>query len=393
MSEQGNTAVVVLGGGYAGTVTANRLQQRADVDITLVNPRPYLVERIRLHQLVAGTHRAAIDYATLLGPRVRLVVDSATRIDTAARSVRLASGGSLPYDYVVYAVGSTAAITAGVPGAAEFAYPIGEWEPAQRLRDALDQVSWDAPIVVVGGGLTGIETAAELGEQGRAVTLLGGGRLAPTFQEPARRSVAARLSKLGVRVRPAATVTEVGPDRVVLADGTVLPAAVTIWTAGFGVPDLAARSGPRTDDLGRLCTDETLTSVDDDRVVGAGDASAPSGAALRMSCQAAEPLGAHAADTVSARIAGTAPTPLDLGFVGSAVSLGRRAAAIQFARRDDTAVGLTLGGRLAALGKEAVCRGTVIAIRREGRKPGSLPTLRRSGTRAAAAEPRGEATP
>ena len=45
----------------------------------------------------------------------------------------------------------------------------------------------------------------------------------------------------------------------------------TIWTAGFGVPDLAAHSGLRTDGLGRLLTDETLTSVDDPRIVAAGD--------------------------------------------------------------------------------------------------------------------------
>ncbi|MDT5398273.1 MAG: hypothetical protein QOK33_1504, partial [Mycobacterium sp.] len=67
-------------------------------------------------------------------------------------------------------------------------------------------------------------------------------------------------------------VTEVRPDAVVFADGAVRPSAVTVWTAGFGVPELAARSGLRTDPLGRLLTDETLTSVDDDRIVGAGDA-------------------------------------------------------------------------------------------------------------------------
>lgn len=101
-----------------------------------------------------------------------------------------------------------------------------------------------------------------------------------------------------------------------------------------------------------------------------------------MSCQAAQPLGAHAADTVLARIAGTEPTPLNLGFIGSCVSLGRRAAITQFARRDDTAVRLAVGGRLAAVVKEMVCGGTVATIRREGRKPGSLFALRGSGRRA-----------
>ena len=52
-----NTDVVVIGGGYAGVMAANRLTQRDDVTVTLINPRPTFVERIRLHQLVGGSAR------------------------------------------------------------------------------------------------------------------------------------------------------------------------------------------------------------------------------------------------------------------------------------------------------------------------------------------------
>jgi len=123
--------VIVIGGGYSGTIAANHLRMRADVDITLVNPRPKFVERIRLHQHVAGNYDATVDYGTLLGEGVRLVVDSAVRIDTATRQVGLASGRALDYDYVIYAVGSTGVTPSSVPGAAEFAYPIAELELAQ----------------------------------------------------------------------------------------------------------------------------------------------------------------------------------------------------------------------------------------------------------------------
>ena len=93
------THVVVIGGGYAGTLAANHLRLRPDVDITLVNPRPKFVERIRLHQLVAGTHWATADYGDLLGEGIQLVVDKATKIDTATRTVQFASGRqALPYD-------------------------------------------------------------------------------------------------------------------------------------------------------------------------------------------------------------------------------------------------------------------------------------------------------
>ena len=369
-----HTHIVVIGGGYAGTLAANHLRLRADADITVVNPRPVFVERIRLHQLVAGSGTAAVDYRTLLGEGIRLVVENAARINTTDATIELTTGAVLDYDYVIYAVGSTGVLPTTVPGAAEFAYPLAELEQAERLRDVLDELHPDAPVTVVGAGLTGIETASELAERGRRVSLVCGGVLGPSLSRPGRRSVAKWLRRLGVDVLEAAAVREVRSDAVVLNSsqpaGAVLPSAVTVWTAGFGVPDLAARSGLRTDALGRLLTDETLTSVDDPRIVAAGDAAAPSDQPLRMSCQAAIPLGAQAANTVLSRIAGTPPAAINQAFTGQCISLGRSYATVQLARPDDTPLNLFIGGRVAASIKEAVCKGTVWGIRREAAKPG-----------------------
>ncbi|MGA5463533.1 NAD(P)/FAD-dependent oxidoreductase [Mycobacterium sp. NPDC050041] len=364
--------VVVVGGGYAGVMAANHLRLDETVDVTLINPRPTFVERIRLHQVVTGSDDSVVDYESILGAGIRLVVDSATRIDAPLRQVELGSGETLDYDYLIYAVGSTgAAVT--VPGAAEHAYPISEFEHAEPLRAAVAGAAADAPIVVVGAGPTGIEVAAELAEQGRHVTLVCGSVLGPYLSTAGRRSAAKRFAKLGVTVLdgPGAVVTAVGPAAVTLADGRELPSAVTIWTAGFGVPDLAARSGLTTDRIGRLLTDETLTSVDDPRIVAAGDASAPSDLPLRMSCQAAIPLGAQAANTVLARIAGAEPAVLNQAFTGQCISIGRNAGLIQLAHLDDRVMPLHIGGRAAASIKEAVCKGTVAFLAREARKPGS----------------------
>ncbi|MEO8815026.1 MAG: FAD-dependent oxidoreductase [Mycobacterium sp.] len=379
------THVVVLGGGYAGTLAANHLRVRPDIDVTLVNPRPAFVERIRLHQYVAGTHQATVDYGSLLGDGVQLLVDTAARINAADRRILLASGAELSYDYLIYAVGSTATMPPEVPGAAAFAYSIAEFEPAQYLHQRLGELHPDAPVTVVGGGLTGIETAAELAGQGRAVTLVCGGLLGSSLGASGRQSVTKTLSRLGVDVLETAVVAEVRPDAVVLDDRSVLPSVVTVWTAGFGVPDLAAVSGLATDALGRLRTDETLTSVDNPWIVAAGDAAAPSGQPLRMSCQAAEPLGAQAANTVLSRVTGTEPAALNQAFVGQCISLGRKHATVQLSRLDDTAVNVYVGGRLAATIKEAICKGTVRAIRREAAKPGSYRWLK-GGVRPAPAE-------
>ncbi|GAB3845004.1 FAD-dependent oxidoreductase [Micromonospora andamanensis] len=367
-----HTNVVVIGGGYAGVMAANRLTRRADVQVTLVNPRRHFVQRLRLHQVAGGSAEAVADYRDILADRVRLVVDAATGIDAAGRRITTGSGRTIDYDHLIYAVGSGSG-DPGVPGAAQHAYPVATLEEAQRLATAIAAAPPTATVTVVGAGATGIETAAELAETGRAVTLVCGGVLGPYLHPRGRRSVARRLAALGVTVLdgPGTTVTAVTSDAVRLGDGRELVSPVTVWAAGFGVPDLAVRSGLRTDALGRLLTDETLTSVDDVHIVGAGDAVAPSNRPLRMSCQSARPLGAHAADTVLRRIAGAEPEPINIGFFGQCIGLGRRAATAQIAGRDDTANGFYLGGRLAATVKEYAIRSMLKELAREAREPGS----------------------
>ncbi|MFJ8231952.1 NAD(P)/FAD-dependent oxidoreductase [Streptomyces sp. NPDC094448] len=366
------TRVVVIGGGYAGVMAANRLTLRHDVAVTLINPRPEFVHRLRLHQLVGGSDDAVVAHRDVLAERVRPVVDTVTRIDAAGRGVTLTTGGTLGYDYLIYAVGSGSA-EPGVPGAAESAHPLATLEEARRLRTVLGATPVTAPVTVVGGGPTGIETAAELAEQRRRVTLVCGGVLGPYLHPRGRRSVAKRLAALGVTVvdGPGAKVTEVTRDAVRLADGCELPSEVTVWTAGFGVPDLAARSGLSTDAVGRLLTDETLTSVDTPRIVAAGDSAAPSGLPLRMSCLNAMPLGARAADTVLSRLAGKEPVKLHQSVYAQCISLGRRAGIYQFANRSDAAVWLYIGSGLGARIKERVCTGIPGHLAEEARRPGS----------------------
>ena len=368
-----NTRVVVIGGGYSGTLAANHLRMvgRDRPHITLVNPRPKFVERIRLHQAAAGGYDACVDYGTLLGDGIDLVVDTATRIDTEAHAVLLASGRSLAYDYVIYAVGSTATAPSAVPGVAEFAHSVAELEHASRLRERLDELHPEAPVTVVGGGLTGIELAGELAEKGRRVTLVCGGQLGPMLSVPGRRSVAKTMARLGVVILEDDVVAEVRSDAVVFADGAVRPSALTVWAGGFGVPELAAASGLRTDALGRLLTDETLTSVDDPRIVAAGDCAAPSGEPLRMCCATASQLGPQAANTVLSRIAGTPAADFDFAYAGVCLSMGRRAGVLQLARKDDSPINVYFGGRVGAKLKEFICRGTLWGQRREARKPGS----------------------
>ncbi|MEI5522780.1 FAD-dependent oxidoreductase [Streptomyces brasiliscabiei] len=371
-SGDGGVRVVVVGGGYGGVTAANALARRAGVSVTVINPRPEFVERIRLHQRVTGSDDATESYGRVMGRNVRLVVDTATRIDAAERQVALESGGAVPYDYLVYAVGSGAA-DPGVPGAAEFAHRVSDLEGAERLRAALDAAPASAPVTVVGAGPTGLETAAELAEAGHEVTLVCGTVLGPSLHPRVRRPVARRLAEVGVTVLegPGAQVKEVTHDAVRLGDGREVPSAVTIWTAGFRVPDLAAHSGLRTDADGRLVTDTTLTSVDDDRIVAAGDAGVMPDHSFRMSCQAAVQLGPAAAGTILRRIAGKRPAPVRMFFAGQCLSLGRDAGVTQFSYPNDKVNALGISGRTGAVVKEIACTFTLNKLVSGARRAGS----------------------
>jgi NADH dehydrogenase FAD-containing subunit len=198
--------------------------------------------------------------------------------------------------------------------------------------------------------------------------------LCPYLHPKTRRRFAKRLAKLGVNViaGPGATVTAVSRHAVQLQDGRELTSDVTIWTAGFSVPDLARRSGLSTDDTGRLLTDETLTSVDSDRILAAGDSASPSGVPFRASCATARPLGAYAADTILARLENRKPKEVNIGTGFQCFALGRNTAIVQLASMHDVAIPLSIRGPLAQKIKSSSYGLLTEELGKEARDPGSF---------------------
>ena len=375
--------IVVLGAGYAGVLAANRILTAVSkpghtsgaVHLTVVNPRPDFVERIRLHQVIAGTARTATrPMSEMLHERATQVTGTAVQIDADARSVHVEQDGTmlpLAYDTLLYAVGSHA--TTQVPGVREHALPSASAEDAAIARERIAGLPPEARVAVVGGGLTGIELASEIAERrpDLRVVLLSSGEIASGLSDGGRRRLLRELGRLGVDVQSRSRVARVEAGQLVLADQAPISFDACVWAASFAVPDLARRSGLATDAIGRLRVDETLTSLDRPDIVGAGDAVVTPDAVghhLRMSCAAALPLGGHAADTILARLRGEPATPISVGFGGQCISLGRRRGLVQMVRRDDTPRDLVISGPVGAWTKERICRYTVSTVRAERRR-------------------------
>ncbi|MDJ0362718.1 FAD-dependent oxidoreductase [Rhodococcus sp. H29-C3] len=352
--------VVILGAGYAGISAAQRLARRGvDADVTVVDQRDQFIERIRLHQFISGTHAAATPLRSILPTSIELRIGAAESIDFHEQRLQLASG-SLDYDYLIYAVGSHSH-TDSIRGSAANAVTIGTFEQAQRARSRIEQLPPRSTITIIGGGLTGIETAAELAEStSHRIRLISDQRLAPTVSERGRRLLYSHLIAADVEIIDDTAVLGIADGGVELSDGNFLTSDLIIDVAAFGVPDLARRSGLSTDPRGALTVDDTLISNSNSTVIGAGDAAAIIGSPLRMSCQAAIPTGVHAAETVLNLVAGTTPKPLRPKFVGQCVSLGRRNAVFQLTNSADRPrSSATLTGRPAALVKEQICSSTM----------------------------------
>ncbi|MEV0699810.1 FAD-dependent oxidoreductase [Saccharopolyspora sp. NPDC050389] len=355
--------VVVVGAGYSGLAAAKLAARWTDAEVTLINADDRFVERVRLHQLAAGQQLRDLPLANLVaGTGVHLVVDRVTGIDAEEKAVRLAnSDRAVRYDLLIYALGSVADM-GSVPGVGEHAYTVATGDEAVRLRE---RIADSAVVAVVGGGLTGIEAAAELAEShpGLKVRFVNGGELGAGLSRRGRDYLRRTFDRLGVEVLEQARVSEVRADGLVLADGEHIGADTVVWTAGFKVPELAREAGFAVDEHGRLVVDEMLRSVSHPEVTGIGDAAAVrmrSGQKLRMACATGLPSAQHAARAIADRLAGRAPRPIRFRYLNQCISLGRRDGLIQFVHADDSPREAVLTGRKAALYKEAIVRGTIL---------------------------------
>lgn len=354
--------IVVLGAGYAGANTAGRLAKRLhrdDVEITLVNGDPEFVERVRMHQLACGQDLRPRPLRDLFaGTGVQVRTARVTAVDVEGKTVDL-GGETLAYDTLVYALGSASA-DHGVPGVAEHAYNVAGKQAALRLRARLSEVKPGGTVLIVGGGLTGIEAATEIAEAhpDLEVTIAARGRVGGWLSDKAQRHLRGAFDRLGITVHDHADITRVEADGVVTGAGSKIRAQVTVWTAGFTVHPIAAATTLEVSDTGRIVVDAGMRSVSHPDVYAVGDAALAEGAGgkpLRMSCASANPMAWLAADVIAARLTGRKVPETTIGYSVQCISLGRRDGIIQRVTPGDQVTSTVFTGRTAARIKEMIC--------------------------------------
>ena len=378
--------LLILGGGFGGLDVARAVARsraaRGYWDALLIDKENFF----QFNPLLPAIATGAVETRHIVYPlremarhrRLRFIKNKAIAIDLAHKCVQLHNGLSEPWDTLVIAVGSVTNWY-GVPGAQEHARPFKTIVDAMTLRarvvelfEMAEQARSDAQrrrllsFVIAGGGVTGVEVAAELIEMARetllprypslsdshlSVTVLEGGeRLVPAARPEHSAYVARYLARRGVRVQLNALVTRVDPHAVTLRDGRSLEAFTCIWTAGVTPPELVRRLPFQFHKDGRVCVDGQLralrpdgTAVEDVYVIG-DCAAAPRGDG-RMQPQLAQTsiaMGTHVGDALVRRAQGRPAKSFAYHDPGYIISLGKHSSVLDL-------FGIPLSGKLAWL--------------------------------------------
>lgn len=248
--------VLIIGAGAAGTAAARLLNSASGIEVTLVGRTGEVPYNRTLVNKGIAVGLLTPEQTAL--PGVNALLDTALRIDTAARRVHLASGAAVGYDALLVATGS---IPRGlhVPGADDAAAAgklttLHSINDAIRVRDALGAVGRPGRIVISGAGLIAGETATLLRENGHHVTLLArsplpgvtafGQELAGRLADGHRAHLATAFGRapVSIRVDNAELTIQLDDgsfleaDLFVVAHGTT-PDAPAPWKAGVGVDE------------------------------------------------------------------------------------------------------------------------------------------------------------
>lgn len=365
--------VLIVGGGAAGLELATRLGRKfgrkRGASITLVDRARRHIWKPLLHEVAAGAfdlETGSVEYiAHAKRHHYRYRIGEVVGVDRARRRVFVAPSFDengrqvipprvLGYDTLVLAVGSVSN-DFGAPGVARHAIALDTPDEAfrfnRRMIDAcLRANAQREPLnpgqlhcVIVGAGATGIELAAELHRSMRDIAahnldgidfdsliritvIEAGPRILPALPQHLADSSAKLLRRLGVDIRCGASVAEVTPDGVRLADGSSFAAELVVWSAGIKAPDfLKGIAGLETDRLGRLIVRETLQANGDDAIFAIGDCAncvlPHEGKPLPPRAQTAHQQASHLVGQISARLSGKPLKPFRYRDFGSLVSL------------------------------------------------------------------------
>jgi len=361
------TRIVILGGGFGGVAAARHLERlcgrRSEVSITLISRDNFFVLTPLLFEACSG--RLELRHcAQPIRPalqRTRFVEASVTDVDVDKGVVRaFAPEGDLyelRYEHLIVALGASTNLRL-IPGSSS-AFTFKTMADALQLRNHLiecferadaaadpDRRRRHLTVVVIGGGLVGVELMGELTAFAEDVLRFyprvrrdelhfhlfeAGLRMLPEVDPKLADVATAVLRGRGVDVRSSEPAQSIEPGRVTLTTEAI-DAATIVVAPGIVPSDAAGRIGVAHDHRGHIAVDATMRSASHPNVWALGDCAAipaPDGRTYPALAQHAVREGRHVAENVSAVLTGREPKPFVFRSLGTMASLGHTRAVAQ----------------------------------------------------------------
>jgi NADH dehydrogenase len=357
--------VVVVGGGIAGLAIASKLPRKAGrtpIAVTLIDREPAYVWKPTLHTIAAGTSdfsqqetnyiAQAREHNFVFHPGELKGIDrDAQRLQLGPVTIggrSILAERTIAYDTLILATGSQAN-DFGTPGVKQYCHMIDSRSQAldlnreirTRMLESLEAGS-TLSIVVVGGGATGVELAAQLVQlteiaayygatglpsQVKVTLVESGPRLLAAFPERVAVAARERLERLGITIATGARVVGAEAEGLRLADGTQIAADLQVWAAGVKASDvLASLGGLEVTRNNQLVVGPTLQTTRDPGILAVGDCSSLAlgheTKPLPPTAQAAYQQAVHLIRHLPARVEGKDLPPFTFRDFGSLVSLG-----------------------------------------------------------------------
>jgi NADH dehydrogenase len=375
--------VAIVGAGFGGLNAAKALKN-IDVDVTVIDKRNFHLFQPLLYQVATGALSpgeiaAPIRAVLSRNGNTRVLLGEVTGIDAAARRLTLADGGTVDYDTLIVAAGSTdnyfghAEWAQFAPGlkSVENATEIRRriliaFENAERTADPAKRKAF-LTFVIIGGGATGVEMAGAISEIARdtlkrdfrsidsrdaeVVLVEGLQRVLSTYPEDLSVKAEDQLHKLGVHTLTHATVTEIDAEGVVVKTGdetTRIETRTVIWAAGVRASPLgkllAEQTGAEMDRGGRVAVGPDCSLRGHPEILAIGDLAnfTQDGKPLPGVASVGIQMGPYAAKVIESRLRGETYRPFHYWNKGNMATIGRAAAIAEIG-------GLHFGGVVAWL--------------------------------------------
>ena len=351
--------VVIVGAGFAGINAAMELG-KLPLDVTVIDRRNHHTFQPLLYQValaVLSPAQIAQPIRSILRKHANteVLMDEVTNIDTGARHLKLGSGTTIAYDYLILGTGATHSYF-GKEEWAAYAPGLKTIEDATEIRRRvllafelaerhMLEHGWHPPLnfVVIGGGPTGVELAGAVSDiarlymrqdfrhidpaQARVLLIEGSPRVLGTFPADLSAKAVDQLKELKVEVWTNRHVTDVGPNYVKVGDERI-EAVVILWAAGVQASPLGRMLGAPVDKRGGVFVDQQLNPPNLPEVFVCGDLAhfEQDGHPVPGVAQPAMQMGRFAAKAIGNDLAGKQRGNFRYWDKGDMATIGRLAA-------------------------------------------------------------------